>query len=135
MPKKTTIAIDVDVQKELDSLRKSKTDTYNTILKRLIQGITDVYTEFVLIDNELPQLHTVVFQLGTDPESLYFYDGKTIQPIMLQDTQKLMKQPKPNMTITKEEVDLIIEHLCSIEASVEEQHLRNRLNLFLEQTK
>lgn len=110
LSEKTTIAIDVKIQKELNKLRKGR-ETYNDVLRRLIHGISDVFVEFVLVDNELPQSHTIVFQLGEDTKSLYFWDGQNIQPITVDDAQKLLKQPKPNMTLTKEEIEIVADFM------------------------
>jgi hypothetical protein len=88
-------------------------ESYDNIVSRLISQTIDVYHEFTLIDNELPQLHTCVFQLGEDSESLYYWDGKTIKPTTLEAVNEIMKKPKPNMTITREQAKLLyamIEH-------------------------
>lgn len=93
----TTIALHRDTKKVLDSLKKGTKDCPEKVIQRLIHGITDVYVELVLVDNELPQTHTVVFQLGTDKESLYYWNGQSIVPITLAQVQKLLKQPKPDL--------------------------------------
>ena len=131
--KTTTIAITWDAHKRLKNLMKSG-DDYDAIIKQLLNNQVDVYTEFILIDNELPQLHTVVFQLGDNKDSLFYFDGERIQTITLAETQKMMKQPKPNMTITREEVKSFVEWFSVPNAVVSTSFLA-RLTEFLEQTK
>lgn len=119
-PKKTTIAIDVSVQKKLDKLKKGR-DTYNDIVRRLVDHIADVYVEFILIDNELPHTHTVVFQLGEDVESLYHWNGKALKTITIGETQKLLRQSKPNIMITRHEAETFV-------GLLEETIKRHKLN-------
>lgn len=137
MSEKTTIAIDLKVQKELNKLRKGR-ETYNDVVQRLIYGVSDVYVEFVLVDNELPQSHTVVFQLGEDTKSLYYWDGQNVQPITVKEAQKLLKQPKPNMTVTKEEAQILSCYIAPLSElpnmPIPENHIPTleRLKKFLE---
>jgi len=70
-------------------------------LTRLINGQVDVNVEVIMIDNELPQLHTLVFQLGDDKDSLYYWDGKTIEKVSVKEANRLLKQPKPNFLWSK----------------------------------
>ena len=105
----TTIAISVENAAELNR-QKRGFDSYDDVLSRLFTNQADVYTEFVLIDNELPQLHTCVFQLGEDNKSLYYWNGQAIAPISLADSNKLLKQPKHNITLTKKELFYILTH-------------------------
>ena len=138
MTKLTTIAIDEEVQKAIDAFRKGKY-TYNEVLRRhFLQDITEVYLEFKTIDNDLPDLHTAVFQLGENTDSLYFWDGKELEPITIVETNALVKQPKPNMTITREDAGHIIYALTNLPGPMKK--IRERLMEFvkelpLEQTK
>lgn len=111
--KTTTIQVYLDVKEKLEQFRRGR-DSYNDVIRKLIQGTQEVYVEFILVDNELPQLHTVVFQLGEDADSLYYYDGKQIKPITLEETQELMKKPKATMTITPEEAHAIANDLVNL---------------------
>ena len=104
----TTIGVKRDTHKKLMDLKHPHED-FDNIINRLLNRNVDVYLEFTLIDNELPQTHTAVFQLGEDSKSLYFYNGESVKPINLDEVQKLLKQPQPNMTITKEEARLLHE--------------------------
>ena len=90
----TTVAIHPETRKKLETFKINLKDTPDKIINRLMNGVTDVYVEFVLIDNELPQSHTAVFQLGTDKESLYHWTGQETKPITLAGAQKLLKAPK-----------------------------------------
>jgi len=99
-PQTTTIAISLKNRDKLNAMRKGF-ENYDAIITRLINATVDVYHEFILIDNELPSLHTCVFQLGDDSGSLYRFDGSTIEPITKEQANRLMKQPKPNFTKTK----------------------------------
>ena len=108
MPKKTpksktTIQIDSDNQKALSEMFTNNKDTYNNVISRLINNIADVKVDLIAIDNELPQLHTAIFQLGEDKESIYYFDGQTFKPITLKEANSFRRQPTLNMTITKEE--------------------------------
>lgn len=135
-PKKrfTTIAISMKTQEALNKLKQVKED-YEDVVNRLLQGSVDVYTEFVLIDNELPQLHTAVFQLGEDVDSLFYWDGKPpMRPITLKEANALMKQPKSNMTITKKDTERLIFHFnTKIPTNEEDMKLFNRLKTFFEE--
>lgn len=110
LPKKTkttTIAVEVKVQKILEGLKRGRED-YNDVIKRLLgESQGEIYAEFILVDNELAQLHTCVFQLGEDKDALFFFDGQFIKPITLEETNKLMKQPKPILAITREEARVL----------------------------
>ena len=132
--KTTTIAITWDAHSRLKKLMKSG-DDYDAIIKQLLNNQVDVYTEFILIDNELPQLHTVVFQLGDNKDSLFYFDGERIQTITLAETQKMMKQPRPNMTITQEEVQILFDCCHDSVYMNSKPQLLERIKLFLEQTK
>jgi len=107
--KQTTIAVDREVREALRKLGKGNPP--NQVIRNLLRGITDVYVEFVLIDNELPVSHTAVFQMGEDSKSLYFWNGETLAPITVEEVQARLKQPKPNMTITREDAKIIYKYL------------------------
>ena len=137
MPKKsktTTIAITIGVHDRLRKLMKGQED-YNDVVSRLLNDSVDVYTELILVDNELPQLHTVVFQLGDNKDSLFYFDGERIQTTTLAETQKMMKQPRPNMTITQEEVQILFDCCHDSVYMNSRPQLLERIKLFLEQTK
>jgi len=131
LSEKTTIAIDKNVQKILSRLKRGF-ETYNDVIRRLIESRVDVYVEFVLIDNELPQTHTAVFQMGEDSQSVYFFNGSDIQPITIEKTQELLKQPKPNMTITREEARILYGHF-DYPTDTKEEKIAERIEKFLEQ--
>lgn len=110
--KTTTIQVDLEVRDFLHNNKRGRED-YNDVLRRLITGRIDVYIEFILVDNELPQTHTVLFQLGENTDSFYFFDGRKpvrpghyAVPVTLEEAQKLLKVPKPNMTINWKEAAL-----------------------------
>lgn len=109
-PEMTTIAISVENQEELDGMRHGR-ESFDDILSRLINNQFDVFIEFLLIDNELPSLHTAAFQLGTDTDSVFYFDGlHQPRPSSLKEINKFMKEPKPNlnMIITREEAELLM---------------------------
>lgn len=142
----TTIQIDSDFKSDLDKIRKGR-ESYNALLKRIVSGIGDVYINFHLIDNELPITHTVVFQLGENSQSLYFYDGhedinpqQFANPITAEEVQKLLKEPRPNMSISVAEARDILEcfdeHLLNYKRQVgkgyPESPFAKRLKEFVE---
>ena len=88
-PKMTTIAIS---QKNADSLRKMihGREDYNDVLTRLIADSVDVWVDVIMVDGQLPQLHTVVFQLGEDKHSLYYYNGERMEPLSLEEANALL---------------------------------------------
>ena len=98
----TTIAISKKNAKKIVDMEHGSED-YDAVVTRLLNNQADVNFELIIVDNELPQLHTLVFQLGDDPESQWFFNGATCVPITLAESNKLLKQPKPNMTINAEE--------------------------------
>lgn len=113
----TTIQVDKETRDFLESKKRGKEGIYK-VVRRLVQGISDVYVEFVLIDNELPRTHTAVFQMGENSQSLYFFDGslpagRQCNPIDLEKVQELIKQPKPNFTMNRKEAELAEEALRS----------------------
>jgi hypothetical protein len=87
----TTIAINVEIAEALNQLKRGR-DSYSDVLKRFIDNQADVWVDFILIDNELPQLHTVVIQLGEQKESLYYFDGQNIKKYSLEEANALMKK-------------------------------------------
>ena len=127
----TTIAVDVETRKTLSKLA-DKGESVNDAIRRLIQSQVDVYVDFVLVDNELPQLHTVAFQLGEDKHSVYYYDGENIQPTTLAQVQKMAKQPKPNMIITRGDADMMLNNIAFVDDDA--KIVKKRLIEFLEQT-
>lgn len=104
----TTIAISRENQKALNAKRRGFED-YNAIVGRLLDGEGETWAELIMIDNEIPQLHTCVFQLGENALCYYHWDGRSIKQISFEETNKLMKQPKPTLTITRDEAELIKE--------------------------
>ena len=105
----TTIGLLNSTQGELDDLKnKWRLGSYDAVIQRLLRGQTDVYIELLAIDNELPQLHTATFQLGEDTNSIYFWDGQITKTTTLEEANKKLKEPKPNITITLEEAKNII---------------------------
>ena len=122
----TTIAISRTNQAKLNKMRRGFED-YNAIITRLVAGEIDTWTEIIAIDNELPHLHTCIFQLGEGAECFYYWDGKNLRQLSFEDANKLMKQPKPNMTITRDEAEALKEH-----PSVGLHNLKTRLEKFLE---
>lgn len=110
-PSLTTIQVDTETRAYLESKKHGREGVYK-VVRRMIQGISDVYIEFVLVDNELPRTHTAVFQMGENSQSLYFFDGslpagRQCNPIDPEKVQELIKQPKPNITLTREEAQKI----------------------------
>lgn len=106
----TTIGVLNSTQEELDNLKnKWRCASYDSVVQRLLRGVHDVYVELISIDNELPQLHTVTFQLGEDKDSLYFWNGESTKQITLEEANKKMKEPKPNITFTLAEVKEILD--------------------------
>ena len=101
--KMTTIAISKDSAAKLAGMRRGFED-YDAVVARLLNNQFDIPVGFISIDNELPQLHTCIIQLGEDPESLYFYTKDGFKQITLQDANVLMKQPKPNLVLSSEDV-------------------------------
>jgi hypothetical protein len=107
--KKTTIEVDRELVEFLDQQRRGKGESNNAVLSRLLAGSADVYVGLLLVDNELPITHTVAFQLGEKPDSIYFYDGSKessnlfYSSVTREFVQQLLKQPAPNMTITIDE--------------------------------
>jgi hypothetical protein len=105
----TTIAISRTNQNLLNSMRRGFED-YNAIVTRLIEGQTFTYTEIISIDGELPFLHTCTIQLGEDAKCLNYWNGQNWKEISFEEANKLMKQPKPNVTLTREELYFILTH-------------------------
>ena len=134
MPKKTkttTIAVEVKVQKILEGLKRGR-DDYNDVIKRLLgESQGEIYAEFILVDNELAQLHTCVFQLGEDKDALFFFDGQFIKPITLEETNKLMKQPKPNISFNVKEAGFLQYALLRCARAGKHKSLEQRIAKFL----
>jgi len=122
----TTIAISRTNQNILNSMRRGFED-YNAIVTRLLAGQTEMWTEIIAVDNELPYLHTCILQLGEHAEKLHYWDGQNFREITFEEANKTMKQPKPNMTITRDEAEGLVEH-----PSVGLHNLKTRLEKFLE---
>jgi len=133
----TTIAVSVDNQKELDKMRHGR-ERFNDIITRLVNGQFDLFIEFLFIDNELPYLHNAGFQAGTDADSVFYFDGQHApRPSTQEEITKLMKQPKPNMTINREEAEIILKNFLHITrddlpTSEHAVNFHNRLEQFLE---
>lgn len=134
---KTTIQIDTSLQTELNKLRKWRTDTYNTIIQRLLTGLSHVYVEFVLVDNELPQTHTVIFQIGEDPRNIFIWKGAKCEQIAIEEVQKLLKQSKPTLSVTRKEAEGILELFTTMTNMLPEDltEFRERLTQFLKTSK
>ena len=127
----TTIAISRTNQAKLNKMRRGFED-YNAIITRLVAGEIDTWTEIVAIDNELPHLHTCIFQLGEDAECFYYWDGKNLRQISFEDANKMMKQPKPNITINRKEAQQIL-HALDIERDISfSKEITERIQKFLE---
>jgi hypothetical protein len=108
-PKMTTIAISVANQQELAKMRRGR-EPFDDILSRLVNSQFDVFIEFLLIDHELPSLHTAAFQCGTDTDSVFYFDGlHPPRPSTPQEINKFMKQPRPNFVLTSEEASYVRE--------------------------
>jgi hypothetical protein len=103
----TTIAISRTNQNCLNAMRKGFED-YDSIVTRLISGGPDIYTELIGIDAELPCLHTCILQLGEDAKKYHYWNGENWREISFEDANKMMKQPKPNITLTRTETQQII---------------------------
>lgn len=106
----TTIAITVEHHEQLKKLKKGF-ESFDAVLDRLFAHQADVKTEIVLVDNDLPQLHTLVLQLGEDKNSLYYWDGEKFDITTLKETNKMMKQPKPNFTLSQAEAKQLYHEL------------------------
>jgi hypothetical protein len=100
----TTIQISRKVHTQLANLKLRWNTSFNDTITRLLNNQTDVFFSMLLIDNELPQTHTAVFQLGEDKNSLYFFDGKDSAPITIEETQKKLKEAMPLLALTQDEV-------------------------------
>jgi len=85
------VKVDLRNKTALHKLKKPG-ESDNDVITRLIQGVQDVFFQFILIDNELPMTHTAVFQLGTEPNSLYYWDGKDTKTITIEEVQELTKK-------------------------------------------
>lgn len=108
-PEMTTIAISRTNQNVLNSMRRGFED-YNAIITRLIAGETETWTEMIAVDNELPYLHTCILQLGEDAKALHYWDGQNWREISFEEANKLMKQSKPSITLTREELYYMLTH-------------------------
>ena len=86
------ISVDLKVKTALHHLKKQG-ETDNDVITRLLQGVHDVFFQLILVDNDLPMGHTAVLQLGTDADSLYYWDGQMMKPITVEEVQKLAKKP------------------------------------------
>ena len=102
----TTIAVSKKNNAKIQTLKRG--GSADDVVSRLLNSQADVYTEFILIDNDLPQLHTCVFQLGDDVASLFLWNGVTIEPVSLDQANKLMKQPKPCFSMPLEDVKRVV---------------------------
>ena len=140
MPEKaesmTTIAVCMANWQVLNN-RKRGRESFDDVLKRLFRGEVDIEVSVIAVDNELPQLHTLILQLGDDPKSLYHFGGKDFEPITLDEANKKMKSPKPNLTISKEQAEVIFTNLLHISrkdgnATSSEEALHTQLQAFLE---
>jgi DNA replication protein DnaD len=105
----TTIAISRTNQNILNSMRRGFED-YNAIVTRLLAGQTETWTEIIAIDNELPYSHTCILQLGEKAEKLHYWNGQDFREITFEEATKTMKQPKPNITLTKDELYFLLSH-------------------------
>jgi predicted CopG family antitoxin len=119
-----TIAVSPEVWEILDHMKKPR-ESFNKVIKHLLSESTvDVVIDFKLVDNELPLTHTIVFQLGDDPDSLYLFDGSKPgdpQPITTEKVQELLKHPKPNLTLSLKDVTTIYEDaLANLPAEIRE---------------
>lgn len=100
----TTIAVSKKNAKRIAEMERGFED-YDAVITRLLNNQADVNFELIMVDTELPQLHTLVFQLGDDPGSLWFFNGAKCVPITLEESNKLLKQPKPNLTVNRGEAE------------------------------
>ena len=107
-------------------------DSYDAVVNRLINGITDVFVDFILVDNELSQTHTIVFQLGENKESLYFFDGQIVKPTTLAETQKLLKQIKPFLVLSSEEAKTLRDSIKSSSLFFMPKNIRDKLEAFVD---
>jgi len=108
--KNTTLAIYPEIRDILRDLKQPSDRSVNDVIKRLVgesQGVVKV--DVIAIDNELPQLHTMIAQIGEDKDSVFLFDGQNLKPTTLIEINRLIKQPNLNMTITREEAELIKE--------------------------
>jgi hypothetical protein len=101
--------------------------TLNEVIRFLLgQAKGEVYVDIILVDNSLPQLHTVVFQLGEDKESVYLFDGSEMAPTTLEHIEELMKQPK-TMPLTRREATIILGDGLYLDSN---KDFRDRLRTF-----
>lgn len=105
----TTIAISRTNQNCLNVMRRGYED-YNSIVSRLISGGPDIYTELIGVDSDLPCLHTCILQLGEAAKKYHYWSGENWREISFEDANKMMKQPKPNFTLTKDELYFLLSH-------------------------
>lgn len=129
----TTIALSLPTKAELKERLQGPGDSYEGLVKRLVNGITDVYVEFLAIDNELPQTHTVIMQLGNDVNSLYYWDGEKNIPITIQSAQQLIKKPSRYVCVDLEDFKAWLEanasgtNLSEVDKVVSIQNLEDYL--------
>lgn len=125
----TTIAISVENQKGLEAMKRGR-ESFDEVISRLKDNQFDVFVEFLLIDNELPSLHTAAFQCGTDTDSVFYFDGMH-QPRQStpEEINNLMKQSKPNITFSMEDAGILYLELLHCGAAA--LPIKNRLNEFL----
>jgi hypothetical protein len=107
-PKLTTIAVSVENKNELDKMRRGR-ESFDDIVSRLVNGQFDLFIEFLFIDGELPYLHNAAFQAGTDADSVFYFDGMhPPRPSTPEEITGLMKQPKPSISLSREEVAQLV---------------------------
>lgn len=117
---KTTIQVTRKLQGQLSEFKHHSRESFNDVIQRFVDGATDVYVEMILVDNELSQSHSVVFQLGGDQRNLFIADINGIRQIELNEVQKLVKQAKPILGITREEAERILQLRIPIDGDQED---------------
>jgi len=128
----TTIAVSKETAKELKDLEKGS-DDYEAVIRKLLAGVTDVYVEFISIDNDFPRLHEAIIKMGVEADNFYFWDGIIFRPVSKWDVGDRWRRPKPNMTITREEAEAIKKAITKCEATEPLSFLYERIKIFLEQ--
>jgi predicted CopG family antitoxin len=128
--KVTTIALCKKNYASLEKFKRSR-ESFDDVVARLINNQVDVTVEVIMVDNELPQLHTIVFQLGEDTDSLYHWNGKTMLPIKVEQANEIMKQPKPNITFTREEIRRLYDEIVDQQGSDDFNLLPDSKEIFL----
>lgn len=87
---RTKIEVDEETWNLLRSLKKSS-ESYNDIIKRILQGDVFVYFDFLYIDDESPENHTAIFKLG---DFYYKYERGKFYSVGPNDIPRILRRGK-----------------------------------------